>query len=124
VRRLCLVFVVLTLLAGCSSGPSPASASTKFCAAFVKVKAAKASQIPKTTGDAFVAAAADMRAYAPAAIKAPTSTYADLLENVGQSAQAGGMDEPSLQQALATGMADKASDIAKVAVWVSKNCPR
>ena len=123
-RRLSLVFLIVALLAGCSSGPTPVSGSTKFCDSFTKVKAAKASGTPKATGTAFVSAAADMRANAPAVIKAPTATYADLLDNIGQSAKSGAMDEQSLQQTLATGMADKATDIATVAIWVSKNCPR
>jgi hypothetical protein len=128
-RRLSLVFVTVGLLAGCSSGSSNgagatngATATTKFCAAFTRVSAAKDGIDPAVTGAAFVSAAADMRTYAPAALKAATATYADLLDNVGQGAQSGTLDRPGLQQALAKGITDQTQNISTVAIWVSKNC--
>jgi uncharacterized protein YceK len=123
-RRLTLLFAVGAVLAGCSSGSSQESGQAKFCAAFTQVKAGKAAATPAATGAAFIAAAADMRTYAPASIKAPTGTYADLLDNIGKAAQDGSLDQQSLPPALAKGMTDKAADIAIVAIWVSKNCPR
>jgi hypothetical protein len=129
-RRLFFMFVVVGTLAGCSSGSgnvsgsaNNVSGSTKFCAAFTHVTAAKDALDPVAIGAAFVSAAADMRTYAPTAMKAATGTYADLLDNVGKPAQSGTLDRPGLQQALAKGMTDQTQDISTVAIWVSKNCP-
>jgi hypothetical protein len=139
-RRLSLMVVLIVALAGCSSGSSnvtgtaPAdtagsaatdgSAAGRFCAAFPAVKAAKSATTPKAAGAAFQSAAADMRAYAPASIKAATETYAELIDSIGKDAQAGTIDQQGLLKALSTGMAEKAADVATVAIWVSKNCPR
>ncbi len=122
--------------AAARSAPGPGSAAssgsfqgfggnvTKFCDAFTVVKTAKGGADPAATGAAFLSAAADMRRYAPASVKAATETYAVLIENTGKAAQAGTLDAMTLQQALTRGMAEKPEDIATVAIWVSKNCPR
>ncbi len=73
-------------------------------------------------GAAFEAASADMRKFAPSEIKDAAGTYADVMENIGKLAQGGTMDEAGLSKAIAQGMAGKAADIGKVAVWVAKNC--
>ena len=154
-RRLCVMFVAVAALAGCSSGstnvagPTPTSSAlgassapgsaspgssgssesaggdtTKFCAAFATVKAARSNANPAAAGAAFQSAAADMRAYVPVSIRTATGTYADLIDNIGKAAQAGSLDVMTLQQALTKGMAEKPEDIAVVAIWVSKHCPR
>ena len=66
----------------------------------------------------FQSAAADMRTFAPAEIKDAAGTYADLVDAIGKSAQSGTFDQKTLQSQLA----GKSADIAKVAVWVAKNC--
>ena len=71
---------------------------------------------------AFKAAAADMRKLAPPEIKDAAGTYADLIESIAKAAQAGTLDEAALQKAIATGLAGKAADIGKVAMWVGTNC--
>ena len=155
-RRLSLIFVVVAVLAGCSSGStnvarstkstgttaSPTSATpttvapttappsavpaggeaTSFCDAFKQIQAVTGTGTPEAVGTTFQASANAMRKYAPPEIKDAAVTYADLMETIGKAAQAGTMDEAALQKAIATGLAGKASDIGKVAVWVAKNC--
>lgn len=128
-RRLSLMFVLVAVLAGCSSGSGdPAgdsgSDATKFCAAIKTLEGAKGSSDVAATGAAFSSAATDLHSYAPAEIKDATETYAVMIDNIGKAAQAGTMEQLDLQKQLAAGMAAKAEDIAKVAIWVSKNCPR
>ena len=96
--------------------------ATDFCSAFKELDVAKSSNTPAAFGAAFEAAAADMRKYAPTEIKDAAETYADVIENIGKAAQAGKMDEAGMQKALVAGMAGKAADIGKVAVWASQNC--
>ena len=98
--------------------------ATDFCGAFKELQAATTTTTttPAALGAVFEAAAADMRKFAPAEIKDAAGTYADVMENIGKAAQAGTMDEAGLQKALAAGIAGKASDIGKVAMWVGKNC--
>lgn len=150
IRRLPLLLLPVVVLAGCSSGSSkvadstptsptvtsepsatssPTAASTvsgggatDFCGAFKELDSAKGATNPAVAGAAFRAAAADMRRYAPADIKTAAGTYADVMDNIGKAAQGGGFGEQGMQKAIAEGMAGKAADIGKVAVWVSKNC--
>jgi len=96
--------------------------ATSFCDAFKQIQAASASGTPAAFGATFQASANAIRKYAPAEIKDAAGTYADLLETIGTAARAGTMDEAALQKALAAGLAGKAADIGKVAVWVSTNC--
>ena len=155
-RRLSLIFVVVAVLAGCSSGStnvarstkstgttaSPTSATpttvapttappsavpaggvaTNFCGAFKELETSKATGNTAAFGAGFRAAAADMRKYAPAEIKDAAGTYADLIESIGTAAQGGTMDKAGLEKSLATAMAGKSADIAKVAIGVGKNC--
>jgi hypothetical protein len=127
-RRSPLLLVLVALLAGCSSGSGnvaggSGSDSTKFCAAVKRLESAKNSPDVAAAGAAFSSAAADLHAYAPAEIKAATETYAAMIDDLGKVARSGTMDQPTLQKELTKGMATKADDIAKVAIWVSKNCP-
>ena len=128
-RRSALLFLLVALLAGCSSGSGnvaggSGSDPTKFCAAIKKLESAKGSSDMAAAGAAFTSASADLQAYAPTEIKAATGTYATMIDTIGKAAASGTMDKLTLQQELAKGMADNAADIAKVAIWVSKNCPR
>jgi hypothetical protein len=109
-----------------TSSPAPSKASgagaTNFCDAFKELESAKGVNDAAATGAAFRSAAADMRTYAPAEIKAAAGTYADVIDSVGKAAQSGSLDKAALQQELASGLAGKAQDLAAVAVWVGKNC--
>lgn len=96
--------------------------ATDFCGAFKELQAATTNSTPAAFAAAAEAAAADMRKFAPAEIKDAAGTYADVMENIGKTVQGGAMDEASMQKALAAGIAGKASDIGKVAMWVGKNC--
>jgi hypothetical protein len=111
-----------------SSSPTSATVAggtaTDFCGAFKELQALN--DAPSTDlasmGAKFQAAAADMRKFAPAEIKAAANTYADVIDNIGKSAAAGSFDQAALQKAIAAGMAGHAKDIATTAVWVGKNC--
>ena len=96
--------------------------ATSFCDAFKQIQAVTGTGTPAAVGTTFQASANAMRKYAPPEIKDAAVTYADLMETIGKAAQAGTMDEAALQKAIATGLAGKAADIGKVAVWVGKNC--
>jgi hypothetical protein len=128
-RRSALLFMLVAVLAGCSSGSGSVAGGsgsdpTKFCAAVKKLENAKGSSDMATAGAAFTSAASDLQAYAPPEIKAATGIYATMIEEIGKAAESGTMDKLTLQKELTKGMADHAADIAKVAIWVSKNCPR
>jgi hypothetical protein len=144
IRRLSLMFVLVATLAGCSSGsgneasttsgtksPSAAAPSTEdsagggatdFCTAFKEVDDSKGSGSAAAFGTSLLASAADMRKYAPPKIQDAVETYADVLDNIGKAAQSGTLDEAALKKALASGLAGKAGDIGKVALWVTRSC--
>ena len=104
------------------SGVPAGGVATNFCGAFKELETSKATGNTAAFGAGFLAAAADMRKYAPAEIKDAAGTYADLIESIGTAAQGGTMDKAGLEKSLATAMAGKSADIAKVAIWVGKNC--
>jgi len=54
-----------------------------------------------------------MRKYAPTAIKDAAISYASVIDNSGKALKSGTMPTLSV----------KSADLAKVTVWVSKNCP-
>src|SRR5450631_3518273 len=152
-RRLSLMFAFMVVLAGCSSGSSnvagstqstapkaasstlpkatsstlpkaPSSTSpkaskvyvgtaTSFCAAFKEKQSVKASAGAAAAGAAYQTIAAEMRKYAPTAIKDAAISYANVIDESGEALKSGTM--PSLSA--------KPADLAKVTVWVSKNCP-
>jgi len=105
-----------------SSAVPAGGVATNFCGAFKELETSKATGNTAAFGAGFRAAAADMRKYAPAEIKDTAGTYADLIDNIGTSAQGGTMDKAGLEKSLAIAMAGKSADIAKVAIWVGKNC--
>jgi len=76
---------------------------------------------PAAVAEAFKAAAADMRKFAPPEIKDAAGTYAGLIESIAKSAQGNTMDDAALQKALADGMAGASSDFGKMAMWVGQN---
>jgi len=160
-RRLSIMFVLVTVLAGCSSGSSNVAGSTQstspkattsaspkatgstspkatratsakatratsakatkvavgtatsFCAAFKEMQSVKASAGAAAAGAAYQTVAAEMRKYAPAAIKVEAVSYANVIDDAGTALKSGTM--PTL--------AAKSTDLEKVTVWVSKNCP-
>jgi hypothetical protein len=154
-RRLSLMFVLVGLLAGCSSGSSnvasskpsstptgasstapkatksPASTksptaaakphkviiggATSFCAAFKEMQSARATDGAAVTSAVYLASAADMRKYAPAAIKSQANSYATMIDEAGKALKAGTMP---------TGAASKPADLKAVTAWVTKNCPK
>ena len=160
-RRLSIIFVLVAVLAGCTSGSNNVASSTQstspnatsstsptatssaspkatsstsskatsstsskatkvsvgtatsFCAAFKEMQSVKASAGAAAAGAAYQTVAAEMRKYAPAAIKAEAASYANVIDASGKALKSGTM--PTL--------AAKSTDLAKVTVWVSKNCP-
>ena len=88
--------------------------ATTFCAAFKEMQSVKASAGPAAAGAAYQTVAAEMRKYAPPAIKDAAISYANVIDDSGKALKAGTM--PTLSA--------KSADLAKVTVWVSKNCPR
>src|SRR5450631_1507748 len=152
-RRLPLMFAFMVVLAGCSSGSSNVAGSTQstspnatsstapkatrstapkatsatspkatkvsvgtatsFCAAFKEKQSVKASAGAAAAGAAYQTIAAEMRKYAPTAIKDAAISYASVIDNSGKALKSGTMPTLSV----------KSADLAKVTVWVSKNCP-
>jgi hypothetical protein len=145
-RRLPVMFAFVAVVAGCSSGSSTVATSTSstslptssavsptssavaaggatdFCGAFRELTAASGATSAAAVGAAYQSAAADMRTYAPPAIKDAAMTYADMMDTIGKAAQSGTMDQQALHNAVAQGMAGKSADISQVAVWVGTNC--
>jgi uncharacterized protein YceK len=89
--------------------------ATSFCAAFKEMQSVKASDGAAAAGAAYQTIAAEMRKYAPTAIKSAAGSYADVIENSGKALKAG---------TLPTAMGGTTKDLAKVTLWVSKNCKR
>ncbi|HEY5187371.1 MAG TPA: hypothetical protein VIM19_21335 [Actinomycetes bacterium] len=115
-----------------SSTPSAAETvagggATTFCAAFKELESLQGDNTNVTdlaaAGTKFRAVAADIRATAPASIKAAANTYADLIDNIGEAAQSGSISQAGLQKAFTDAVAGKAADIGSVAVYVAKSCP-
>lgn len=146
IRRLPVVFAFVAVVAGCSSGSNTVATSTSstspptsstvsptssavsaggatdFCGAFRELTAASGATSASAVGAAYRSAAADMRTYAPAAIKNAAMTYADMMDSIGKAAQSGTMDQQALHNAVTQGMAGKSADISQVAIWVGTNC--
>jgi len=89
--------------------------ATNFCGAFKELRTATAAGNAATASAVYIAAAADMRQYAPAAIKGQVSSYASVIEAAGKALKAGTM--PSTASV-------KPGDLAAVTIWVGKNCPK
>ena len=87
--------------------------ATSFCAAFKERQSVKASAGAAAAGAAYQTIAAEMRKYAPTAIKDAAISYASVIDESGKALKSGTM--PTLSA--------KSADLAKVTVWVSKNCP-
>jgi hypothetical protein len=112
-----------------SDSPTPTSSdatavtgtASDFCGAFAELDNLPDNADAATGGAAMQAAAADMKKYAPAEIKDSVETYANVVAAAGQAIASGG-GEGNLQAALATAIAGNAADVAKVAVYVAKNC--
>jgi ABC-type glycerol-3-phosphate transport system substrate-binding protein len=109
---------------GTSTSPedSAGGGASDFCAAFKELDDSKGAGTAAAFGAQARAAAADMRRYAPPEIKDAVETYADVIENLGKTAQSGSIDDSDLEKALATALAGKPADIGRVAIWVGQNC--
>jgi hypothetical protein len=88
--------------------------ATSFCGAFKELQSVRAGDGAATASAVYVAAAADMRKYAPAAIKSAALTYAGVIDQAGRALKAGTMPTSAV----------KPAELATVTVWVSKNCPK
>jgi hypothetical protein len=86
--------------------------ATSFCAAFKEKQSVKASAGAAAAGAAYQTIAAEMRKYAPAAIKAAAAAYANVIDSSGKALKSGTL--PTITA--------KSADLATVTVWVSKNC--
>ena len=151
-RRFSLMFVLVAVLAGCSSGSSDVASSTQstspeatssvtptanssvtpkaasstsptltkvsvgtatnFCAAFKEMQSVKASAGAAAAGAAYQTVAAELRKYAPTAIKLEAASYANVIDDAGKALKSGTMPT----------VAAKSADLAKVTAWVTKNC--
>ena len=89
--------------------------ATNFCGAFKELQSVNASDGPATASAVYRAAAADMRTYAPGAIKSAALVYANVIDEAGKALKAGTMP---------TSNPGKPAVLAAVTVWVSKNCPK
>ena len=93
--------------------------ATDFCSAINEFKTAREADTPQAVGAGFRAAAADIRKYAPAEIKAAAGLYADTMDEVGKQIAAGGAN-PEL---IGSGQsAERRQGIADSITWVTKNC--
>jgi hypothetical protein len=89
--------------------------ATSFCGAFKELQSVNASDGAATASAVYRAAAADMRTFAPAAIKSAALEYANVIDDAGKALKAGTMP---------TSKPGKPAVLASVTVWVSKNCPK
>ena len=89
--------------------------ATSFCGAFKELNSVRASDGSATASAVYLAAAADMRTYAPAAIKSAAQSYANVIDEAGKALKTGTMP---------TTKTGNAADLKTVVAWVSKNCPK
>jgi hypothetical protein len=87
--------------------------ATSFCAAFKEMQSVKAANGAAAAGAAYQTIAAEMRKYAPAAIKDAATAYASVIDDSGNALKSGTMP---------TTMAGTSKDLATVTVWVTANC--
>ena len=91
-----------------------------FCAAFKEFKAANETETPQLKGAGYRAAAAHLRTFAPAEIKAAAGLFADVLDEVGKAVE-GGKQGPELIGAGQS--AERRQGLADSIAWIGKNCP-
>ena len=108
-----------------TSSPVPAKGrgggATDFCGAFKEFNAAVEAGTPQAEGAGFRAAAADLRAFAPAEIKASAGMFADLMDEVGKAIQSG----QTPPEVLGSGQsAERRQALADSVSWVGKHCPQ
>ena len=97
----------------------PAGTATDFCSAYTEFKTAAQAGTPQAVGAGFRAAAADMRKYAPAEIKAGAAMYADMLDEIGKQIAAGGAKPETIGSGQS---AERRQALADSILWVAKNC--
>jgi len=95
-----------------------AGGATDFCSAYKEFKTAVDADTPQAVGAGFRAAAADMRKYEPAEIKAAAALTADTLDEVGKKIAAGGANPETIGSGQS---AERRQGIADSIVWVTKN---
>jgi hypothetical protein len=100
--------------------PVAGGGATDFCSAYAEYKAAVEADTPQAQGAGFRAAATDLRTYAPADIKAAVGLFADVMDEVGQSLQAG---QPNPGTLGAGQSAERRQALADSITWITKNCP-
>ena len=93
--------------------------ATDFCSAYQEWKDAVQADTPQAQGAGFRAAAVDIRTFAPAAIKKAAGLYADVMDEVGQTIEAGGTN-PGL---LGSGQSEERRQaLADSITWIDANC--
>lgn len=102
-----------------SAAAVPGGGATDFCSAYAELQKAVDSETPQIQGNAFRAAATDMRKFAPAAIKQAAGLFADVVDEVGQAIASG---KPNPGTFGAGQSADRIKAIADTITWVTSNC--
>lgn len=104
---------------GSPAQPAAGGGATDFCSAFKEYRSATQEDTAKAQGAGYRAAATDMRAFAPADIKAAAGLAADVIDEVGL-AILGGQPAPEL---IGQGQSpERIQALADVSSWVTKNC--
>ena len=100
--------------------PASGGGATDFCAAWQELQDARNADTTEETGAGFRAAATDMRATAPAEIKAAAGLMADALDEFGQSMLAGGPQPETLGQGQSK---ERQQGLQDSIAWINTNCP-
>lgn len=100
--------------------PAAGGGAADFCAAWAEYEDARNADTDEETGAGFRAAATDMRATAPAEIKAAAGLLADALDEFGQTMMAGGAGPETLGQGQSP---ERQKGIQETVAWLTKNCP-
>lgn len=100
--------------------PAAGGGAKDFCAAWAEYQDARNSETDEETGAGFRAAATDMRATAPAEIKAAAGLLADVLDEFGQGILAGGPQPETLGQGQSK---ERLQGLQDSIAWINKNCP-
>jgi len=99
--------------------PVGGGGATDFCSAYAEYKTAVQADTPQAQGAGFRTAAADLRTYAPAEIKAAAGLFADVMDEVGQALQAG---KPNPGILTAGQSAERRQGAADAITWITNNC--
>ena len=100
--------------------PAAGGGATDFCAAWAEVQDARNASTDEETGAGFRAAATDVRATAPAEIKAAAGLLADVLDEIGQTVLSGGPAPETFGQGQSP---ERQKGVQDSIAWINKNCP-